>query len=222
MDLWRIGSWSSLLVSDTFLCPAALDKTTFGAKFDAFILNRKRNIITVSSLRQDSLHSGHNGSVEDRECCLDLVEWTWILIRITCSSVSPTSSCPWCFNYFILLTSGWKSHTSCWIVLRLNVFLLQFLLGFGCCICHLQLVKLLVVRPKWTSPCVGGLSSLAIEVSLVSDWLLAQVTHHRSTSWPGTHHLVAALLFKILDLALVAFPHHGLAQLLLNFQRLVS
>ena len=60
MDLWRIGSWSS------FLDPAALDKATFGAKFDAVILDRKRNLMTVSSLRQESLHSGHDGSVEDR------------------------------------------------------------------------------------------------------------------------------------------------------------
>ena len=53
-------------MSETFLDPAAIADTTYGAKFDAVILDRKRNLMTVSSLRQDSLRSGHDGSVEDR------------------------------------------------------------------------------------------------------------------------------------------------------------
>ena len=51
---------------ETFLDPAAIDNMTFGAKFDAIVLDRKRNLMAVCSLRQDSLRSGHDGSVEDR------------------------------------------------------------------------------------------------------------------------------------------------------------
>ena len=53
-------------MSETFLDHAAIDNTTFATKFDAVILDRKCNLMTVSSLRQDSLRSGHDGSVEDR------------------------------------------------------------------------------------------------------------------------------------------------------------
>ena len=53
-------------MSETFLDPAAIADTTYCAKFDAVTLDRKRNIMTVSSLRQDSLNSGHDGSLEDR------------------------------------------------------------------------------------------------------------------------------------------------------------
>ena len=51
---------------ETFLDPAAIDNTTFCGKFDAVILDRKRNLMAVRSLRQDSLRSGQDGSVEDR------------------------------------------------------------------------------------------------------------------------------------------------------------
>ena len=53
-------------MSETFLEPASIAFMAFGAKFDAVILDRKRNLMTVSSLWQDSLRSGHDGSVEDR------------------------------------------------------------------------------------------------------------------------------------------------------------
>ena len=53
-------------MSETFLDHTAIDNKTFGAKFDAVIVNRKCNLMTVSTLRQVSLHSEHDGSVEDR------------------------------------------------------------------------------------------------------------------------------------------------------------
>ena len=55
-----------MLGSETLNDPTAVDYTAFDAKFDSVVLDRKRNLMTVSSLRQDSLHSGHDGSVEDR------------------------------------------------------------------------------------------------------------------------------------------------------------
>ena len=53
-------------MSETFLDPAAIADRTFGAKFDAVILDRKCNLMTVNLLRQDSLCSGQDGSVEDK------------------------------------------------------------------------------------------------------------------------------------------------------------
>ena len=47
---------------ETFLNPAAIAYMAF----DAVMLDRKRNLMAVCSLRQDSLRSGHDGSVEDR------------------------------------------------------------------------------------------------------------------------------------------------------------
>ena len=56
-----------MLGSETLNEHTAVDYTSsFAAKFDAVIFDRKGNLMTVSSLRQDSLRSGHDGSVEDR------------------------------------------------------------------------------------------------------------------------------------------------------------
>ena len=54
-----------MLGSETLNDPVAVDYlSSFAAEFDADILDRKRNLMKVSSLRQCSLCSGHNGSVE--------------------------------------------------------------------------------------------------------------------------------------------------------------
>ena len=53
-------------MSETFLDPAAIAKMTYGAEFDAGIIDRKHYLMMVNSLQQDSLRSGHDGSVEDR------------------------------------------------------------------------------------------------------------------------------------------------------------
>ena len=51
--------------SETLIDPTAVDYTSsLVAKLDAVILDRKCNLMKVSSLRQCSLCSGHNGSVE--------------------------------------------------------------------------------------------------------------------------------------------------------------
>ena len=120
------------------------------------------------------------------------------------------------YSILILLTSGRKCDTSCWIMLQLDVLLLQLLLGLLRGLGHLLLVQLLVVSPEWTPPGVVRRSSLTVEVSVVLDWLLAQVAHHGSAPWPRTRHLVAAFFLVVLDLALPTLPHHGLGQLLFN------
>ena len=53
-------------MSETFLDPVVTDNIMFGAKFDAVVIDRKRNLMAISSLRQDSLCPGHDGSVKDR------------------------------------------------------------------------------------------------------------------------------------------------------------
>ena len=120
------------------------------------------------------------------------------------------------YSILILLTSNRKCDTSCWIMLQLDVLLLQLLLGLLRGLGHLLLVQLLVVSPEWTPPGVVRRSSLTIEVSVVLDWLLAQVAHLGSAPWPRTLHLVAAFFLVILELALPTLPHHGLGQLLFN------
>ena len=67
MDLWRICSLSFWLGSETLNDPAEVDYlSSVAAKFDAVILDSKRNLMKGSSLRQWSLCSGHDGSVEGR------------------------------------------------------------------------------------------------------------------------------------------------------------
>ena len=70
-------------MSETFLDPAAIADTTFGAKFDAVILERKCNLLAVHSLRQDFLRPGHDGSVDERFLII------LVGVRKKCQSTDP-------------------------------------------------------------------------------------------------------------------------------------